>query len=103
LAAFFYSHDKFKEEKMNVDRIIRDPEATIISGLGRSQRYKLEQAGVFPQRRKLSPLGRATGYLQSELEAWTVSRPVILKSATQQIGSGLAGPGRGNKKQLATA
>lgn len=86
---------------MNVkDRIVRDPEADVISGLKRSQRYRLEKTKLFPQRRQLSPSGRATGYLLSELEAWATSRPVIPTTATAgKIGSGKPGPGRGNKKQ----
>jgi predicted DNA-binding transcriptional regulator AlpA len=43
---------------MNVDRIVRDPETTYITGLGRSQRARLEKKGLFPARRKLSADGR---------------------------------------------
>ncbi len=81
------------------DRIVRDEEADGIVGLKRTQRHVLEKKQLFPQRRKLSPLGRATGYLLSELEAWVSSRPVITATPAISIGSGKSGPGRGNKKQ----
>jgi predicted DNA-binding transcriptional regulator AlpA len=84
------------------ERIIRDKEADVISGLKRSQRYRLEKESLFPQRRKLSPCGRATGYLLSELQTWVASRPGLLPSSTvSRIGSGEPGPGRGHKKQPA--
>lgn len=86
------------------DRIVRDPEVTTLTGLGRSQRYKLEKNNLFPQRRKLSPLGKATGHLLSEIEAWVSSRPVIdSNTSTKSIGSGKAGPGRGHHKKQTAA
>lgn len=56
------------------ERLVRDPETTILTGLGKSQRHRLEEKGLFPERKRLSPMGRATGYLLSELNAWIVSR-----------------------------
>ncbi|MBW4056705.1 MAG: AlpA family phage regulatory protein [Proteobacteria bacterium] len=84
------------------ERIIRDKEADGISGLKRSQRYRLEKENLFPQRRKLSPCGRATGYLLSELQTWVANRPGLLTPSTvSKIGSGKPGPGRGHKKSAA--
>ncbi|WP_408967461.1 AlpA family phage regulatory protein [Oryzomonas sp.] len=86
------------------DRIVRDPEATTITGLGRSQRHRLEKKDEFPKRRKLSPHGRATGYLLSELECWATSRPVLAPTGnTPEIGSGRPGPGRGFKGKMPKA
>ncbi|MHB8122239.1 MAG: helix-turn-helix transcriptional regulator [Desulfuromonadaceae bacterium] len=83
------------------DRIVRDPEVTILTGLSRSQRYVLEKNNLFPRRRKLSPIGKATGLLLSEIMEWVSSRPVTATTSTKCIGNGKSGPGRGNKKQPA--
>ena len=92
------------DARIKTDRIIRDPEATTITGLGRSQRHRLETAGLFPKRRKLSPVGRATGYLLTELESWTASRPAVASAGSSpQIGSGKPGPGRGKKGKMPAA
>jgi prophage regulatory protein len=56
-----------------IDRIVREPEAKKISGLGRTQRHVLEKRGEFPQRVKISD--RASGYRLSELRDWLESRP----------------------------
>lgn len=55
------------------DRIVRDPEATEITGLSRSRRHELAKAGEFPAKVKLSE--RASGYRLSELMVWIESRP----------------------------
>lgn len=55
------------------DRIVRDPEATKISGISKSQRHVMTAAGKFPKKVKIST--RASGYLLSELQAWLESRP----------------------------
>jgi len=55
------------------DRIVRDPEATAITGLSRSRRHELAKLGQFPEKVKLSE--RASGYRLSELTAWLESRP----------------------------
>jgi prophage regulatory protein len=58
---------------MAVDRIVRDPEATEITGLSRSRRHELAAVGKFPKKVKLSE--RASGYRYSELMQWLESRP----------------------------
>ena len=58
---------------MNTDRIVREPEATRISGLGRTRRHELAKEGKFPKKVKISD--RASGYRLSELMAWLESRP----------------------------
>jgi prophage regulatory protein len=58
---------------MHEDRIVRDPEATRISGLSRSRRHELTKLGRFPSKVKLSD--RASGYRLSELMKWLDERP----------------------------
>jgi predicted DNA-binding transcriptional regulator AlpA len=55
------------------DRIVREPEATTITGLSRVRRYELAKDGLFPRKFKLSE--RASGYKLSELMEWLESRP----------------------------
>jgi len=55
------------------ERIIRDREATQITGLSRSRRHELAKAGRFPAKVKLSE--RASGYRLSALMDWIESRP----------------------------
>ena len=50
------------------DRFIREPECERITGLSRTTRWRLERAGRFPKRRKLSE--NAVGWLESELQKW---------------------------------
>lgn len=56
-----------------IDRIVREPEATHMTGLGRTRRNELSLAGQFPRKVRLSD--RASGYRLSELQAWIDSRP----------------------------
>lgn len=84
---------------MKADRIVRDSEAERITGLKKSQRYRLEKAGKFPSRRVLTPGGRSMGYLESELLEWVNSREIATPAngEVKRIGSGLPGPGRPRK------
>lgn len=61
------------------ERIIRDPEATEITGLSRTRRYELAKLGQFPQKVKLAE--RASGYRLSELNAWL--EPVFLQEVNR--------------------
>lgn len=54
------------------DRIIREGECRVISGLSRSTRWRLERTGSFPKRRQISE--NAVGWLESEVRAWLESR-----------------------------
>ena len=56
----------------STDRIIREPECHRITGLSRSTRWRLERAGLFPKRRRISP--NAVGHLESEILKWIRSR-----------------------------
>ena len=59
----------------NLDRFLRADEAIALSGLSRTTLWRLEGAGKFPARRRLS-VG-AVGWLKSEVEAWIDERQTI--------------------------
>lgn len=50
------------------DRIIREKEAALITGLGRTTRWKMEREGHFPVRVKLT--ATAYGWKLSDITAW---------------------------------
>ena len=54
------------------DRFIREPECLEITGLSRTTRWRLERAGSFPRRRKISQ--NAVAWLESEVLAWLESK-----------------------------
>ena len=60
------------EVDMTNERFIREPEVHRITGLSRTTRWRLEQVGRFPRKRKLSD--NAVGWLASEIEAWMAER-----------------------------
>ena len=55
-------------------RYLRDRECRVLTGLSRSTRWRLERAGQFPRRRKLS--ARAVGWIAAEVEQWMRERVV---------------------------
>ncbi len=57
---------------MTDERVLREPEVQHVTGLSRTTRWRLEQAGRFPPKRKLSD--NAVGWLASEIEAWMAER-----------------------------
>ena len=57
---------------LSMDSFIWEPECRAVTGLSRVTRWRLERAGLFPRRRRLS-FG-ATGWLRSEICDWIVSR-----------------------------
>lgn len=59
----------------NQDRFLRADETMALSGLSRTTLWRLEGAGNFPARRRLS-VG-AVGWLKSEVEAWIEARQSI--------------------------
>jgi prophage regulatory protein len=59
-------------DQMNSDRFIRESETRKITGLSRSTRYRMEQAGQFPKKYKVSIAAR--GYKLSEIEGWMSTR-----------------------------
>jgi prophage regulatory protein len=50
------------------DRILRERDVRVITGLSRTTRWRLEREGQFPRKRRLS-VG-AVGWLESEVLAW---------------------------------
>ena len=66
-------------EVANIDRIVRDRECEAITGLSRTQRWRLERENKFPKRRVLGPNSR--GWLLSELAEWVRSREQVRAAA----------------------
>jgi prophage regulatory protein len=61
-------------------RILRGPALLEKTGLKKSHQQKLESAGQFPRRIKLGE--RASGWLESEVDAWIAER--VAQSRSQQ-------------------
>lgn len=61
-------------------RIFRPMEVDRLCGFSSNTRYRLEAAGRFPKRIKLSE--RASAYFCDEVEAWLASRPRALAAQT---------------------
>jgi prophage regulatory protein len=57
---------------MSFDQFLRIRDAVRISGLSRSQIYRLSTLGQFPSPIKLSE--RCSGWIASEVEAWQKAR-----------------------------
>jgi prophage regulatory protein len=60
---------------MQPERILRLPEVAQRTGLKRTRIYELEKLDQFPKRRRISE--RACGWLESEINAFIQSRPVV--------------------------
>jgi prophage regulatory protein len=50
------------------DRFLRERELRAMTGLSRTTRWRLERAGQFPRKRRISP--GAVGWLESEVVTW---------------------------------
>lgn len=61
------------------ERLVREPECRMRSGLSRATRYRMELAGQFPRRRRIT--GRVSGWLDSELTAWLRACPAGVADA----------------------
>ena len=53
-----------------MDRILRPHQVVELVRLGDRRLRQLEDEGKFPRRFKINPGGNASGYLESEIEAW---------------------------------
>ena len=62
------------------DRILREPEVAMMTGLGRTTRYEMERRGDFPRRRRITA-HNAVGWLESEVLEWLRSRATSFPSA----------------------
>jgi len=67
--------------KHSIDPILRFPEVQKVTGLARSTIHAMAAQGRFPRPIKLSANGRASGWLQSELNIWMQSRLLERDSA----------------------
>lgn len=54
------------------DRVLRDPQVFDITKLSKSTRWRLEKAGLFPKKIRLSP--NAVGWLESDIHLWLEQR-----------------------------
>ncbi len=54
------------------DRLVKEAERAVITQISRSQAWKLEKAGLFPKRVKLS--ARSVAWKLSDLNSWLESR-----------------------------
>jgi len=59
---------------MTNDKLLRFPEVQKLTGLARSTIHALGAKGTFPKPIKLSDGGRASAWIQSEIELWMKSR-----------------------------
>lgn len=66
---------------MTRQTILRENELNARHSMSKSTRRRLELAGNFPKRRKLSKHGRSVGWILSEIEAWEES----LQSAADYV------------------
>ena len=56
------------------DRIVRPQAAAEQLGVGMTMLYDLASKGLLPRPLKINPKGRASGWLQSEIDAWLAVR-----------------------------
>jgi len=54
---------------------LREPQVNSLTGLSKSTRWRLERAGRFPRRRRLST--RSVGWLTKEIYDWLLSRKEV--------------------------
>lgn len=57
------------------DRIIREPECKLLTGLGKTKRFELMKEGMFPAKVKLSE--RASGWSYVAVQTWIRTRPTV--------------------------
>ncbi len=56
-------------------QILRLSAVLLKTGLSRSALYRLEAAGRFPMRVRISDYGSAVGWYQHEVDEWIANRP----------------------------
>jgi len=57
------------------DRLLSQAEVQERTGTSRTTIWRLERAGEFPRRRQI--VGHRVGWLESEVNEWLASRPVV--------------------------
>ena len=80
LLAFAYSKTATPIHQRPPPRIIRWPKVHDKIGLCRSHVHQLITKGLFPAQIKLTPNGRASGWIESEVDAWLAQRIVDSRS-----------------------
>lgn len=63
----------------NTDRFLLEKAVRELTGLSRSQRWRLEKENLFPRRRRIGK--RRVGWLQSEIADWVRTRPFQVRSS----------------------
>jgi prophage regulatory protein len=67
-------------------KFVRIRQVMQLTGLSRMTIYRLELAGRFPRRRRLSE--NSVAWLESDIEAWADSRPIAnLRAAPSRSGA----------------
>lgn len=56
-------------------KLIRAKQVVHVTGLSRGTIYRLERAGTFPSRRRLSP--NSVAWIEKEIAEWMESRPAL--------------------------
>lgn len=69
--------------KPHVERMLREPEVRSMTGLSHATLWRLERAGSFPKRVKLST--NAVGWPQGAIEAWVEARSGRAPSETRSV------------------
>ena len=80
MATNINSKQKIKTTTPANPRIIRWPKVHDKIGLCRSHVHQLITKGLFPAQIKLTPNGRASGWIESEVDAWLAQRIVDSRS-----------------------
>jgi len=77
------------------DRIVREPERKIITGISSSNAWRYEREGTFPKRIRIR--ANSVGWRLSELLAWVESRQICTSENTKQVAPGVK---RGRKTKI---
>ena len=56
-------------------KFLREPQVSVLTGLSKSTRWRLEKCGEFPKKRQLS--AKSVGWLASEVEEWIQTRAIV--------------------------
>lgn len=67
------------------NRILRMPDVEQRVGLKRSQIQNLERDGLFPSKIKITENGRASGYVESEVDEWIAARVKAARRKTLPV------------------
>jgi len=74
MATSIYTKQNSRTAPPVTARIIRWPKVHDKTGLCRSHVHQLISKGEFPVQIKLTPNGRASGWIESEVDAWLEQR-----------------------------